>query len=800
MPWQLIYTSAPRGLLSGQSGFCTVARSSDLREALVQRLEQLSSYHYLRVSEAATAKSNPAISAYRLLDLRGTKYYVLTRIQPCGLDFTARTNHLAHHLIFQADELATLPSPAAILRLWPGWLSSWQGESRLLETPAVSSFACLSKYFLPARTWSRLTGDGGRAAGLLEGDCARGCYIVSPPGSEEQVLEMYCETLQLLNFNGQFPLRPWRHTFTSFLQAEDNPIDFHWRACQENTPAYQQAVSRSLPLMPLRSVRVPANSLVKLAREEPKLPPTATPPASASTPPTSEATKNKLSIQKRSDPPRPREVNRMKTPTPAQRPEGRVFNLSIHSATLASLGIFAAVLVVLLVIKHRTNRPVEQGNAMLDSNPKVLSIVTPTASEVAAKAPSTRTSPLDANQLNFLTGEGPTYILIVPNLTNFSLPVNSILPLGNLLRRYDKLESGALPNDIQLMSGIDRWDFPPGARLQVGGRKDGQFSATGSGFECVMDYAAWLAGNDNALAVQANIDSLPVPGAFSLHFGFASTNDGDPFRLLVVNEHNPPPPLSFPMQFVQKDRQGFQDSLDGSLRRCLLGNYQLLGGWQWQLRPYTKPRQHSAQYLYKDWPAEDRPTFGCELDFARAGQRLQTQRQTLQEHLDRLGHPLSRPLGKLLGETNDNLKDFLVYAPSRPTAGAFLKYLDELRKSAPDKSWIKEWHNKPDSDQPEEVSDNLRELYDLWAQKQPQDQSFLTVTNASGTTNYFFAVWRHLNENLKDWESTKSQLDNVQNRLVELDNVAYIGLFIVDPNQAGRGLEMIRFEGGRRIY
>jgi hypothetical protein len=61
-------------------------------------------------------------------------------------------------------------------------------------------------------------------------------------------------------------------SFTTFLQAEDNANDFQWRACQENTPAYQQVVARSAPLIPLRSVRVPANSLVKLAREEAKPP------------------------------------------------------------------------------------------------------------------------------------------------------------------------------------------------------------------------------------------------------------------------------------------------------------------------------------------------------------------------------------------------------------------------------------------------------------------------------------------------------------------------------------------------
>jgi hypothetical protein len=165
MPWQLIYTSAPRGLLSGQSGFCTVARSGDLREALVQRLEQLSSYHYLRVAEAATANRNPTVCAFRILDLRGSKYHVLTRIQPCGLDFTARTNHLAHHLVFQAGELAQLPSPAAILRNWKGWMASWQGEPRLLPDPELDGFGPAAKSCLPAQTWLRVTGDAGRALG-----------------------------------------------------------------------------------------------------------------------------------------------------------------------------------------------------------------------------------------------------------------------------------------------------------------------------------------------------------------------------------------------------------------------------------------------------------------------------------------------------------------------------------------------------------------------------------------------------------------------------------------------------------
>jgi hypothetical protein len=788
MPWQLIYTSAPRGLLSGQSGFCTVARSADLREALVQRLEQISSYHYLRVSEAATAKRNPAISAYRLLDLRGAKYHVLTRIQPCGLDFTARTNHLAHHVVFQADELATLPSPAAILRHWPGWLASWQGEPRWLPKTGAAEFVLPAKSFLPAQTWARLTGDGGRAAGLLESECVRGCYLVCPPGSEEQVLEMYCETLQLLNFNGQFPVRPWRHTFTSFLQAEDNPNDFQWRGCQENTPAYQQAVTRSAPLIPLRSVRVPANSLVKLAREAPKPPPAPTPPAPGSASTTPGASRNKLSIRRTSPPPPVIDNLRLKTTAPTARTGWRVINFSIHSATLASLGIFVAVLVVLFLIKHSANRPVEQGNTAPVSSPKPSSVAAP-----PIKAPSPVMAEPNTRPLNSLVGDGPTYILAVPNLNNFSLPIESISAFQNLLHRYDRQDQGALPDDIRLEVNTDHWDFLSGALMSVGGRKARQFSASLGASECVFDYSDWMDGKGASLAVWDNFNS--VTRAFSIHFGFSSTTNGDPFRLLIVNQNNPPPPLLLARQFVRDGRQDLRASLDGAMRDCLLTNFSLLAGRQWQLQPYIKDKPHSARYLYKDWPAWDMPAFGCELDFAHIRQRLQAQRQDLTNKLENLNQPLRRPLGQFLGATNDHLKSFLAFSSGPLTSARFLEYLGELKKSAPDKSWIKQWHNLPDSDQPEEVSGNLQDLYELWSLNKPQDKLMLTATNQSVTTNYFFATWRMLNENFKSRQSMQAQLDSVQKRLVELDQVAYIGLFIIDPNQPGPGLEMIRFEG-----
>jgi hypothetical protein len=785
MPWQLIYTSAPRGLLSGQSGFCTVARSADLRAALVQRLEQISSYHYLRVAEAATANRNPTVSAFRLLDLRGAKYYVLTRIQPCGLDFTARTNHLAHHLVFQPDELATLPSPAALLRLWPDWRKSWQGEPRVLEEIDPAGLAAAAKSFLPAQAWARLTGDGGRAAGLLESECVRGCYLVCPTGSEEQVLEMFCETLELLNPEGRFPLRPWRHGFTTFLQAEDNPNDFQWRACQENTPAFKQAMTRSAPMIPLRSVRVPANDLVKRAREGPKPPPPpAAAPTATSSSPSSSSTplslRRESSSRSLSAPAPVIDGIHAKKPARASRPALLDINFSIHSATLARVGIFVTVVVVLLLLKrYSANRTVGQGNRAPTSNPPPQMVP---ASPPKTSAPVTALP--DTKQLNCLVGDGRTYILAVPNLTHFSLPIDSISTFQNLLHRYDRKDPGALPNDIRMEVNADRWDFPPGAILTVTGRNDWKFSASGSGVQCVFDYSDSLSPNKSPLDVQAVFDR--VPSSFSIHFGFSSTNDCDPFRLLIVNENNPPTPLRLAKAFVHYDHQDLPASLDGSMRDCLFSNFTLLAGRHWQLQPFLKPKAP----FYKDWPAQDRPALGCELDFANIRKHLGAQEQDFKTKLHALSQPLGLPLGKWLQFTNASLESFLAFSPGDLTAGGFLAYLDKLKKSAPERSWLKNWHNQFDSDQPDEVSGKLQDLYNLWNENRAQDQRMLTVTNASGPTNYFFDAWRRL----KEAEVVQDQLGRVQKRLVELSQVAYIGLMIVDPKQPGTGLEMIRFE------
>src|ERR1035441_5921356 len=153
MRQQLIYTSAPRGLVAGRSGYCTVARSADMREALMLRLEQFSYYDHVSL----VGGTERPVFAYRVIDIRGTRYHVLSRIQDAGLDFTGRTNFIAHHFVVSPDVIRTLPTPPIILRDWSGWLSRWDSEPQPLTNENWGNLDSLAATrCLPALTWQQI--------------------------------------------------------------------------------------------------------------------------------------------------------------------------------------------------------------------------------------------------------------------------------------------------------------------------------------------------------------------------------------------------------------------------------------------------------------------------------------------------------------------------------------------------------------------------------------------------------------------------------------------------------------------
>lgn len=251
MPQQLIYTSAPRGLVAGRSGFCTVAMSSGMREALALRLEQLSFLDHGASGEA----TGRVVRAFRSLDVRGTRYFVLSRIQDCGLDFTQRSNFFAHHLVFTADELSDVSMPSEIFRHWRGWLSQWNQDPQTLENEQWSNLYAIARREPPARSWARLTGDAMNALGLLE---ITNNTLLNADGIEDDtLLDLFSEAAALMEIRerrSDWRSAAWQQTFTTQHQQQDVPTDFRWRCFAGEPPA--GFTGRVLPLLQIRPSRV----------------------------------------------------------------------------------------------------------------------------------------------------------------------------------------------------------------------------------------------------------------------------------------------------------------------------------------------------------------------------------------------------------------------------------------------------------------------------------------------------------------------------------------------------------------
>ena len=124
MPYEVVNTSAPRGLLQGQSGYCDVLRTEGTPQGICAALAPMSRYdERLSGGEAAFA--------VRTLRHGGQAWGVITRTAPSGLDYTGRGNRLAHHLVVEPSELLAT-DPAAVLARFE-FMQRFEGEPRFLH-------------------------------------------------------------------------------------------------------------------------------------------------------------------------------------------------------------------------------------------------------------------------------------------------------------------------------------------------------------------------------------------------------------------------------------------------------------------------------------------------------------------------------------------------------------------------------------------------------------------------------------------------------------------------------------------
>jgi len=230
MPQELIYTSAPRGLRPGSRGFCTVASTQGMASNLAERLEALSGYRHVIPPQDPRAHLNPIAYSHLRFSVGGREFHVLSRVGDAGLDYTQRTNKLAHHLALDAHEL----SPAGPARIMGnnGFMESrWEGEPRILA-PAGRPIPPLGAQPAVCAYWQQVTGDAGWGGVLAQtgaGPTVQPASLIYPLGCD--VLRLLDEALALL----PAALR-WKVTFCTYYTKFPPGVDCHWKCAVQGSP------------------------------------------------------------------------------------------------------------------------------------------------------------------------------------------------------------------------------------------------------------------------------------------------------------------------------------------------------------------------------------------------------------------------------------------------------------------------------------------------------------------------------------------------------------------------------------
>ena len=207
MAYQLVYTSAAKLLDAGRSGFGTVARSKSINSLVVSTIERASQFANLRGLDR-----NRVIFVHRRVTAGSSRFHVLTRIVDAGVDYTGRTNHIAHHLIVTQEEAnkaaACGVTPADVLRQYP-WLDRWDGSARFFE----SSEDVPMEIFRPdgknsgSQYWSSVTGNPSHARLLAWDGAPRSGVLIVPDGVNP--LSLMAEALS------QCGAQSWSRSFTT---------------------------------------------------------------------------------------------------------------------------------------------------------------------------------------------------------------------------------------------------------------------------------------------------------------------------------------------------------------------------------------------------------------------------------------------------------------------------------------------------------------------------------------------------------------------------------------------------------
>ncbi|MBE6358627.1 MAG: hypothetical protein E7057_05200 [Lentisphaerae bacterium] len=239
MAQELLYTSVPRGITPGSSGFCTAGCTRNIDSRLKVLLESLSYYKNCYPHYSAEAVLNPVSFVHLTCNTANQHTHILSRIAFYGVDYTGRSNKLAHHIVLNDHETHPVSGGPSALFQVPGFFrESWGQEAGFFAAPPhIPAVHAENKV---AETWAAYTGDAGWAGVLAHSflqDRTKPFYIIFDPAKHRNILALVNEALLLL----EPPLR-WEVTFNTYFITSPPGMNCLWRFCTADNEIMQAAI------------------------------------------------------------------------------------------------------------------------------------------------------------------------------------------------------------------------------------------------------------------------------------------------------------------------------------------------------------------------------------------------------------------------------------------------------------------------------------------------------------------------------------------------------------------------------
>ena len=229
MSHEILYTSAPKLLKAGVSGYGTVISTRGISSHLAEKLEGLSGYRWAFEQGDPQARLNPVCFSHVIITVAGQRYHVLSRVSDYGADYSGRSNKIAHHVALSDTEL-TPGGPAWLLKSTGFCESTWDQQTRVIETGRQPTRSVRSS--ADYSSWKRATGDAGWAGVLAETALPkerRPVHVIFPLGMD--TLSLVEEALNLLPHRER-----WKVSFSTYYNSLPASIDCLWRFVLDGTP------------------------------------------------------------------------------------------------------------------------------------------------------------------------------------------------------------------------------------------------------------------------------------------------------------------------------------------------------------------------------------------------------------------------------------------------------------------------------------------------------------------------------------------------------------------------------------